>query len=498
MTDNRNFDWLAVIIYPLAVVLMEAFWVYPWLAWVGSWPVFEEPRPALSLVSVIIVLAVSLLSTRLIIRRPWPLRLTQAVIIGGGLVAILVTLRLEYAAGYTVFDGGWFTYVGQVLESTFTSPGTLVLALPALLYLWWRGIRLGQTTSYFRDIYRSFLLGLVALIVLIIFWQISSSSESIEPPGADIGWNVVGFFFFGLLAIAICHLYLMRSSMPREDAALTSVRRWLPVMLGVIGGMVVVVFGLGSIFSEEFFTSVGHGAGAVFSALGKVFNFVLIPLNYLFEGIFWLFRWLINLLQAGRSFEPGTTDNMTLPDTPEVTLRALPPEVTMIIKWVVIAVLVAVVVFLLARAISRARDRRHREDIDEVHESLWSWQGLGDDLRLLLGMMKQKFRRKPAPAAVKIPLGDDVSKRLDVREIYRHLQSEAARSGMPRHGYETAREYTLRLRLGLTDSDEHLREITELYGDVRYGEIIAPENRVDDANVVWRTLRGMFRRLRGE
>src|SRR3972149_861134 len=118
--------------------------------------------------------------------------------------------------------------------------------------------------------------------------------ERIEPPGPAVGWSVIAFFFFGLLAIAICHLYLMRSAMPRDDAALTTVRRWLPIMLGVVGGMVLLGFGVASVFSEEFFASVGHGVGFVFNGLGKAFNFILVPLNYIFEGIFWLLRWILN------------------------------------------------------------------------------------------------------------------------------------------------------------------------------------------------------------
>ena len=54
MSRFRNFDWLAVIFYPLAVVLMESFWTYPWLVWLGGWPLFSEQRPALSLAAVVV------------------------------------------------------------------------------------------------------------------------------------------------------------------------------------------------------------------------------------------------------------------------------------------------------------------------------------------------------------------------------------------------------------------------------------------------------------
>ena len=498
MNRFRSFDWLAVVFYPLAVVLMEAFWVYPWLVWLGGWPLFSEKRPALSLAAVVIVLAVSLLVTRVMNRQKWPMRSIQGVVIGGGLIVILLVLGVEYGAGYGFLSGGWFVHMGQVLGNTLVSANTVVVALPVLLYLWWRGIILGQTTSYFRDVYRSFLLGMVALIVLIIIWQISLSSERFEAPGPGIGLNVIAFFFFGLLAIAVCHLYTMRSSMPKEEAALTSVRRWLPMTLGVVGGMVAVGFIVASVFSEEFFASIGHGVGVFFGFLGKIFNYIMIPFNYLFDAIYWVLRYLLDLIRNPEPFQPGFSGNMTFPGAEEIIPVDIPPLVTDIIKWMVVALIAAAIVFILAKAIARFRAQHVREEIEEIHESLWSWRGLKDDLRLLFGMMRKRFQRKRAPASPKYYIDDNISRRLNIREIYRHLLWEARRSGVARHPHETASEYAGRLERAVPDSSEPLDRLTDLYVDVRYGETSPPEQQVDNANSIWRALRGLLRRMRGD
>lgn len=497
MSRFRSFDWLAVVFYPLAVVLMEAFWVYPWLVWLGGWPIFSERHPALSLTAVIIVLAVSLLVTRVFLRQKWPLRTIQSVIIGSGLLAILLVLGIEYRADFVFLSGGWFVHVGQALGNTFGSPHTIVVALPVLLYLWWRGIILGQTTSYFRDIYRSFLLGMVALIALIIIWQISSGSESFAAPGPGIGLSIIAFFFFGLMSIAVCHLYAMRRSMPKEEAALTSVWRWLPIMLGVVGGMVVVGFIVASVFSEEFFVSIGQGAGIVFDFLGKIFHYILIPLNYVFEGIFWVLRFLINLIRNDQPLQPEGTGEQGFPEMADVVQRDLPAAAIMAVKWLVIALIVAAVIFILAKAISRFRAQRAREEIEEIHESLWSWRGVRDDLRLLLNMIGKRFQRKRVPVAVKPDIDEGTSRRLNVREIYRHLLREAACSGLARYRHETASEYASRLEQAVPDGREPLDRLTGLYIDVRYGETSPPEEQVDSANIFWRTLRGLLRRIRG-
>jgi hypothetical protein len=409
---------------------------------------------------------------------------------------MLLVLGVEYADGYVFLSGRWFVHIGQVLGVTFVHASTIVVALPAMFYLWWRGIILGQSTSYFKDIYRSFLLGMVALIVLIILWQVSSASGTFQKPGAGIGLNVIAFFFFGLMAIAICHLYLIRSTMPREEAALTSVWRWLPIMLGVIGGMVLIGFGLASVFSNELFESIGHGAGVVFDFLGKIFQYILIPFNYLFEGIFWLLRFLLNLIRSPQPFQPEGSGNMTIQGMPAITPSELPSAVTEAIKWFVIVLIIAVVIFILAKAISRFRTRRVQEEIEEIHESLWSWRGLRDDLRELLNTMGQRFRRKPSDSP-QYHFDENASGRLDIREIFRHLQWEAGRSGMSRRRHETASEYTSRLQQMVPDSGEPLTRITDMYVNVRYGEVNVPEEQVDSANSLWQTLCGLLRKLRG-
>ncbi len=489
----KNLDWLAVVFYPLAVVLMEAFWVSPWLSWIGVWSFFAETRPVLSLASVIIVIVVSLVITRIFSQREWSLWKIQLIIIGSGLVTMLLVLAVEYNDGYTFLSAGWFSHIGTMLGNTFSHASTIAVAIPAIIYLWWRGIGLGQSTSYFRDIYRSFLLGMVALVALIIFWQISAASGSIPKPGADIGVNVIAFFFFGLLAIAISHLYNMRRTMPKEEAGLTSVWRWLPVMLGVIGLMILIGFGVASAMSPDFIDSIGRGAQAIFGFLGKIFEYIMWPIIYIAQGLIIVFQWFIRLIKNPEAGEWGISGNMTIPGGTTETTAELSPLVVSIIKWSVLAIIIAVVIFVLAKAISRYRARHVRDDFDEVRESLFSWQGLRDDLKEFFNSLGR--RRKP-PKAQPYRLGEDEG-RLDIREIYRHMQWEAGLSGIPRRRHETAEEYARRIKDIVPDSARPLGSLTDMYENVRYGEEIAPVDKEASANNLWQNLKGLLRKLRG-
>jgi hypothetical protein len=483
-------DWLGGLAYPLAVILMEACWVAPWLAWVGSWSVFGQPGPVLGLGTVVAALALSLLVTRLLQRSQWPLRLAQAAVIGAGLAVILLALGAEYRGGHEFLSGEWFAYFGRRLASTLSRPNTAVPALLALLYLWWRGIILGQATAAFRGVYRSFLFGMMALIVPLVIWRAGGSAG----PGAGTGFYVMGFFFFGLLAIALNHLCLMRRSMPREEAALTPVRRWLPLMLGVIGGMVLVGFAVSGLLSPELFDTIGRGAGVFFGFLGRIINYILVPLSYVFEAVIWLFQLMVSWLRRGQPVQPGASGNPSFPEVTPVTLKGLPPVVAQIVLWLVIVLVAAAVVFVLAKAVSRWRGRGERDEIEEVHESLFSWKGLGDDLEQLLRAMGQRFKRTPRPSPA--AWSEDEAWRLDIREIYRRLLREAALSGVPRRRPETPVEYAGRLGRLVPESAAPVSGLTELYSGVRYGETGLIDEQVDGANSLWRALRVVLRALR--
>ena len=483
--------------YPLSVILMESFWVFPWLLWMGTWQLFSEQRPAISLASLIIVLVISLVVTKIATRQNWPLWLMRSVIIGCGVIAIFVVLRIEYPSGGGFWDVGWFGFFGESLANTFSSPHPLIIALPALVYLWWRGIILGRTTSYFRDIYTSFIVGMVFLIALIIIWQITSG-DSPEGPGAEIGLFVIAFFFFGLISIAICHLSQMHQSMPREEAALTSVWRWLPMMLGVVGGLIAVGFVVATVFSKDFFQIIEKGAKYAGEGFGKIIEFLSVPLDWIFTAIMAVVQWFFSLFRTTNELP---SENVTGgPPIGEVTGGGfdIPPGVETAIKWVIVALIIAVVVFILAKAISRYFGRKEKDDIEEIHESLWNLKDIRDDFRLFFKSLGQKFRRKPKPAMAGYPFDDNPEGRLDIRDIYRYLLWEGKRSGLPRRRQETVTEYAERLRKHVPEGTEPVNQITDLYSGVRYGEIQPPEERVDNANTMWQKVRNLLRGLRGD
>jgi hypothetical protein len=265
-------------------------------------------------------------------------------------------------------------------------------------------------------------------------------------------------------------------------------------MLVVVGGLVLVGFGVASIFSPDLFGSIGDGLKAVGTFLGQAVSYILWPFIYV---ISWIIRGIIGLLRLlGGRQEPGEGELGGMPEIkwPEVVPKELPFWATETIKWVLVALLVGLVLFILAKAVSRLRGRRAGDGIEEIHESLFSWKGLRDDLKELLGMLGNRFKRGPAGTA----FDENAAGRMDVREIYRHVLWEGTRSGLPRRIYETPSDFYQRVGTSVPESRDTLEDITREYENVRYGEMSLSEERVDRVNSLWRKLRETLRRLRGD
>jgi hypothetical protein len=497
MNRLKQINYLNDVFYPASVILMESFWFYPWLLWLGVWDFFTEAGPAINLLSVIILLVASIVITRVVTRQSWPLWLIRTVVIGSGLVVMFLVLRISHHAGFGIFDIGWYGFIGEKFAHFFNEPHPMVLAIPVMIYLWWRGISLGRTTSQFKSIYTSFLTGMAFLILLIVLWSAGSGPNSFPGPGSEMAIYVIGFFFFGLVSIAVGHLYMMHRAMPTEEAALTSIWRWLPMMLGVIGGMIVIGFVIGSLFSHNFIQTLKTGVGYVGDAFRQIIEWIGVPLNWIFEGILAVLRWIIGMLRTNPPTESENTTGGGPFENFNSTGVELAPELVMALKWILIALIIGVIIFFLARTISRYLDRRHQDRIEEIHESLWNAREIGNDFRLFLKGLANKFRRKPKPGYPVDLFAIKPGEKMDVRKIYRHLLREGKRSGIPRRKHETVTEYARRLEKSIPAGTGPVGIITDYYTDVRYGDIGLQEKKVDQANTLWETVRNLLRSLRG-
>jgi len=269
----------------------------------------------------------------------------------------------------------------------------------------------------------------------------------------------------------------------------------------VVAGIVLLGIGTASIFSADFVALLGRVLSVAFDGLRQVVHYLLIPLGYLAEAVVYAVQFIIDLLRGGQPPQTFETPEFFEPvELPEgAATKTLATGAMLGLKWAFFALVAVAVLFLLARAIFRLRSFRAEVEVEEIHESLWSWRGFKADLRLFLSMIWRRWERKrtvPVPVSL-VPswyMEEGDQGMLGIREIYRHLLWEASCFGIGRRRHETPYEYARRLRQGVPEGSEQVGELTSLYIDVRYGELEAKDKEVDYANSLWQALRKLLRR----
>ncbi len=280
----KKVNWIADVLTPSAVILMEVLWLYPWLVFIGKELGLDTPKTHLSLLSLICVLGFSYLATKIFLKRKWPMLWIQTSIIACGLVVIFLVLRIEYSAGFSLFSGEWFVSYGHILLNFFFHTHPFGFGLIASLYLWWRGINLARSSLEFEDIYTPFLIELATLVFLIILWVYSFKNETGQNLTMDIGIYIAGFFFFGLVALALSNLVVVQERMKiKGESSKNFGRRWLTIILSVIGGIFLIGIGFASIFSTQFISAVGRFLKGISAVYDKVVTFIIYAIGYLVQ-----------------------------------------------------------------------------------------------------------------------------------------------------------------------------------------------------------------------
>lgn len=491
-------NWIADVLSPLAVIMTEVFWLYPWLIVIGKLPTLAVQRTPLSLLSVIFIIGIAFITTRLFLSRKWSLLWIQLSIMVCGLTVIFLVVCVEYSAGFRLLSGQWFTFYGNALLNTFSQQHPFLFAIIAGFFLWWRGLNISRSSLYFTRIYTSFLIEMATLVILIIMWGFLFKTEPFQNLTAEVGIYVAGFFFFGLVSMALSNLRIIQERMrAKGEPSKTFGRRWLSIIISIIGGIILIGISLASLFSTQFISSLGKILSVFSDVLYKIVYYLLVPIGYLVQWLYYAGKYILNWFIRGETLEPFEAQQLGDPDKlPEVTKGAISPEIMVVIKWSILAIFFIVVILLITRAIVRRRSARAQDEIEEEQESLWSWEGFKSDLLIFFKMFFNRFKKKTGSVSEtsvsEWQPDEDTERRLSIREIYQHLLWQTARLRIPRENYETPFEYAGRLSRFVPDGREPLNEITKLYVNVRYGEREVEDKKVDDANNIWKILRNIL------
>jgi hypothetical protein len=478
----------------LLSILMEVLWVYPWYAWISRWDVLEWPQPPMALGSAVALALAAEVMSHLSLARGWTPVRTLLLVLPALAALLALLLRLDLSGRYTLWDPDWARYAG---DHTSLLLGGLALGA----YLLWRGISVGRDSPSFDDLYRKLQMGLTALVLLLIVVSITGASE-IRQVLASTGFYVLGFFAAGLMALGLANFQSIQEEMLRREGTPGVLsQRWVSMLMGVVFAIVAIALIVASAFSFSLATLLLRPLGVLANWLYTALVYtVAFPLGVVAAVLAYVLRFLASLV--GRGDPP---DSFSAPTPVEVRrvmegqeTGGIPPEAVLALKWGLLALVVMLVLLILASSLLKYWKAKDEEGVEEVSESLWSWEGFKADLRSFLSRLLSRFKRRERstamPASSPLMLEqEDQAGGFTVREMYQRLLHEGRRAGLPRRHPETPHEYRGRLQASFGPAELELQAITEAYTAERYGRAATPDEQLGLLNHLWRRLRSVLR-----
>jgi hypothetical protein len=256
--------------------------------------------------------------------------------------------------------------------------------------------------------------------------------------------------------------------------------QWFGVLIVVAATVVLLALLSGQLLSFDLLSAATR---PLFDLLGFVLvalvYALVIPLAYVMEWLVYLIRGLIvgNFNQQPPQPPQPADLNSALS---RFFAEQVPPWVIPTLKAGAAALAVAIVLLVVARALSRWRPSS--ADADATNEERDSLFDAAKLRALLLSWLQRLFRHyRPVASADSVPVvldtGESVAATLPtVRELYVRLLRQGEALGVSRSLATTPLEHEGPLETAL-EPDEAITELTDAYVQVRYGEIEPAEEQ---------------------
>ena len=439
---------------------MESVWLYA-LASIVSLVLALDGSPVSWIATLAVMLASFYVARTLsiVIMPGWMPYIIQ---MAAGLVVVYVMLGSQVQASAQWLDLAWIgALTWDDMPSDYTR-GVAFAGLASTLF-WWRGGRLAAMEFPAEHLSFTFRIGLITLCIAAVI-------DIFHSANLNIFRLMFVFFAAGLAGLGVGHIL-------QGEGRTLAQKSWIRVIGMVVGGVTAV--------------------GLLLSVLQQgALAFVARPLLFLLDGILWLILYgiilpivyILSWLASGvwavlsrfidnepreRPEEIGGFGEV-LQGVREQAESNEPSAWLDALGWVAIVVIVAVLLFFLARAYLR-RTRWRRVDQEGEREAISGEVDPAMDLaRLLFGLLPERFRRRRADASLRLP--DDDQNIVEVFRIYFGMLSAAESKGMPRRGYQTPDEY--RATLDRVFPRQLVRTVTAAFNRACYGRRPASEERI--------------------
>ena len=405
---------------------------------------------------VLAVLAGGILVSRLLQSVGFTVRLGTVLqlVVGAGLIYVAVAGRVDVAGGG--LDMGWLS---RLFGSGQSETYRLRAVLGSLLGVgvWWRGGGLAASESPGRTLMSTFKVGAVAIGVATIVDAASPADLGVYPV-------MVVFIVSALAGLATGRLLPGSSRRARLGA-------W-PRVIGAVVAAIAAAGLLLGLLHDRLLSAISDGAG---SAVGFLAEEVVQPASAAIAWpFFWVTSWIFSHFQGQepQQQDPGFTRFSEVQDTikEEVAEKGTPVFVEYV-GWVMLALVILVVLYVVARAFWKRAVRRLDPPVGVRESVAVDADPARDIAKLLLGLLPGRLRRGHGARGYRLP--DAEPRVVEALKLYYRLLTLAEAKGVARSVWETPVEFQAKLEEVLPPG--LVRMATSAFVRACYGGHPAPE-----------------------
>ena len=440
-------DWVQEVFY-LALLAMEACLIHPWQALLHALLGYE----GLPFWALLALLWVSFLAAGLLNRSGLAADRKQAIVAAVLILSALTYIRLFVYADRALWQLDWIGDMANQLFSFDRIPRELLMMV--LVFIgWWRGIvaaRRGYDTPAAWFHFRVGVIMLFGYLLITIFGH-----------RTDATLLLLGFFFFGLISIALARILELGGI----QASTLGSRRWIAFLAGSTLGSLGLGLLATLIFSRQtlrtvlgWFQPLGRMIGWVAWTLASMVLYLIFPL------LEWAMGWVTQMADQGGE-EGEALFGSPLFSPLQLAQEEGPAPQVATCRTILVVLIVTGGLFLVARLIRKlAEPPGELENLER--ESLFSGADVLDGLRKGLRERLDQIRSLAGQFG-----GRHHRSIASIRKIYASMVDLATEAGYPRRAAETPYEYCDTLYGAFPGGDEAVNAITEAYVRTHYGEV---------------------------
>lgn len=331
---------------------------------------------------------------------------------------VLSAVSVLVLAGASM-GAGWFP-IGQLVSGDLRTVAALGVTALFMLLLWWRGTAIARDDVTLDVVRSAFVRGVVVVILVVV-------ADALLPVDIVRLPLLLMFFAIGLAGLAV-------SRFASEGGAGRMNRGWMLAIVAGVGAVLLLAVILGALgvggLDDLARTLV---RGVAFLGLWTL-RPVLLLLGLLAAGLVAIGNWVSGLFGGG-DLSGLELARLQIEEFHE-SLRDVegdgPPNVILtIIKWLAFLAVLSLAGFALYRMFRRRRLTGGNYAEGEMRESIFSWEGAGQDVSDALNnwanWASNLRRRRPAPTTP--------------REVYHRMLEVAGAVGFPRRHWQTPEEH---------------------------------------------------------